>query len=165
MARYKSEFVTEVGTNPFVNKHFRIKVTEVTDTDKLRIEPKSGITLPEIKHWEYLPNVKVFTQSKGYKDTIDRLEPCAKILYLYIQSRIQKSEDYIEINVPYYMKCNNVGSINTYKKALLNLLDNNILSQMGKYKNVYWVNPSFMFAGNRVTKYPKHLDVIREINK
>lgn len=151
-----------VGNNPFLN-NLKIEVTEISDGK--RFVNDDGVMLPEITKVEYKTHLHVFTRDKNYRSTIDKLTVAGKSLYLYIQSRLEPSDDFIEINKDNYLKTNNVKSIITYRKAVNDLIDNNIIIKMGTYQNVFWVNPHFLFCGSRINKFPKNLIVKSEVNK
>ena len=147
-----------VGNNPFIT-NLKVKVTEVTDSKHITIHT-GGIILPKITHMEHEANCKLYINYEYYKTTIDKLTPYASKLFNYICSRCKPSHDYIEINVAHFMKTNKVGSRKTYNKAMIDLLDSDIVVKMGSYANVYWINPRYIFSGSRVNKYPNNLDVV-----
>lgn len=153
-----------VGKNPFANvNRLVIEATEITDGK--RLSDHDGIYLPVTNKVEYRTHLHVFTRTKDYKATIDRLSSAGKGLYLYIQSRLEPSLDYITINKEYYMLSNNVGSINTVRKAINNLIDNDIIIKMGTYSDTFWINPVFLFCGSRINKFPNNVIVKSEITK
>jgi len=57
-----------------------------------------------------------------------------------------------------YEKEVKAGSINTYKRGVEELVRYGFLTPT-VYKYTYWVNPSQLFNGNRINKYPEKVIV------
>jgi hypothetical protein len=70
-----------------------------------------------------------------------------------------KQRDWVQINREYFMSKYGVKSVNSFKDALKEL-QRYLIIVSTHYDTVYWVNPSFMFNGDRVKKYPNNLNVV-----
>lgn len=77
-----------------------------------------------------------------------KLKPRAKCLLLWCMSECNERCDQVTINVKAYMKENNVNSINTYKAALLELIEANILAET-LIPNVFYFDHTMFFKGSR----------------
>lgn len=98
---------------------------------------------------------------KGNKEMVYNLSPGAKSLYLFVLYNLEPNQDWIQINVEWYMNKNNIKSINTYKDAAKELCRYLFLAATMDYKNVFWINPSLFFCGNRLDKYPTKVKINR----
>lgn len=102
-------------------------------------------------------NEKLFTKMK----------PNGRDLYLYIQNNLPYNTDTIHLSLE---KVNKVLSMSrpTLTSAIQQLLNENIICR-GDKQGVYWVNPYYLFKGNRIAYYeqqcPSCIKVVKEINK
>lgn len=141
---------TKLGYNPLANE-FVIDVTKVID-DKAFIPDKDGVAVPVSSLLEKTKATKVY-YSAGAKDAMYNLSAVAKCMYLFLIYNVKPNQDWIQIDPEWYMKKNNVNSINTYKKAVTELCRYLFIARSEVYKNVFWINPKLFFNGNRVRKY------------
>lgn len=81
--------------------------------------------------------------------------PKAKDLLWFIVYELECGKDWLWINKKRYMEESNV-SLNTYKAAIKELVRYNFI-QVTLYTDVYWINPMYFFKGDRIKKYPKHV--------
>jgi hypothetical protein len=77
-------------------------------------------------------------------------------LFLIISSYLRPNEDTILINETYYLKLLKLRNKKELR-ALISELENNNLLATSESKDTYWVNPSVLFNGNRILKYPNSL--------
>lgn len=147
--------------NPFVN-NLLIEATKLTETNKFVLS--DGIQVPVTTLIEKRQNAKLFYCS-GCKDMVYNLSPGAKSLYLFVLYNLESGQDWIQINVQWYMTKNSIKSINTYKEAAKELCRYLFLSQTVDYKDVYWINPMLFFSGNRIAKYPDKVIIKGEFTK
>ena len=153
-----------LGINPFVAGNFSIRVTKlktkrkIADVTDMLEHPDSiieDISEQTISHIiEYDTYCKVFNQA-ALRLHIGSLSMKAKALFLWVMYEINPSEDTIFIDYERYTKEFNVV-YNTFTASLEELIDSGILS-LPKVNKVYWVNPLFIFCGNRIKKYPDKL--------
>lgn len=94
---------------------------------------------------------KVYNR-KGLYLHIAQLSPTSKALYLHIQYNLQYNKDYIHLDPNKVMNEAEIGSLNTYKKCLKELVTNLIITPT-LCNNVFWINPVFFFNGSRINKY------------
>lgn len=146
--------------NPF-SVGLKIEVSKITDTKRYRPDAE-GIMYPVDYLIEKERMTKIY-HFAGAKDMVYNLSPSAKCLYLFVLYNIEVGEDYIRLNTERYMQKNRVKSINTYKKAVKELIRYCFLSQSADYKEVYWINPMLFFSGSRVNKYPESVVIKNEL--
>jgi hypothetical protein len=72
---------------------------------------------------------------------------------MYIGFTIDGSKDYLRLTPDTYSKKTEKGSLNTYKRAIEELVLKGYLTPT-MYKYTYWVNPAMLFSANRINKYP-----------
>lgn len=143
-----------LGINPF-SLSLEIKVKEL---ELLNAYKKEGDDwMPVTNEIEDTPFTKMFITAER-RIIVSNLSPAAKELYLWIMFEIDAGKDALWINKERYMLENHT-SINTYKKALEDLIRYAIISQT-VVQGVYWFNPDFFFRGDRIKKYPKNLKYI-----
>ena len=143
-----------LGINPFsISLEVKVKELELLNAYK-----KDGDEwLPVTNEVEDTPFTKMFITAER-RIIVSNLSPAAKELYLWIMFEIDAGKDALWINKERYMLENHT-SINTYKKALEDLIRYAIISQT-VVQGVYWFNPDFFFRGDRIKKYPKNLKYI-----
>jgi len=140
-----------LGINPFsISLEVKVKELELLNAYK-----KDGDEwMPVTNEVEDTAFTKMFITSER-RIIVSNLSPAAKELYLWIMFEIDAGKDALWINKERYMLENHT-SINTYKKALEDLIRYAIISQT-VVQGVYWFNPDFFFRGDRIKKYPKNL--------
>lgn len=143
-----------LGINPFsISLEIKVKELELLNAYK-----KDGDEwMPVTNEVEDTPFTKMFITSER-RIIVSNLSPAAKELYLWIMFEIDAGKDALWINKERYMLENHT-SINTYKKALEDLIRYAIISQT-VVQGVYWFNPDFFFRGDRIKKYPKNLKYV-----
>lgn len=152
MQKYKKPTFTyaQLGTNPC---SFTVPVNELAFKDQYKREP-DGTLLPLTLPVEATPYTKVYVSSDR-RLIIAKLSPAAKELYLWIMFEVDSGKDALWINKDRYM-IENSTSLNTYKKALTELLRYALIVKT-IIKDVYWINPDFFFRGDRIAKYPNKI--------
>lgn len=147
----------ELGMNPFTNslviKYFGIPTKEyevVEDGIKLNKEIK-------IENEVY---TKLFTTAEN-RVIITRMSSSAKSLLLWICYEIDSSKDFLWINRERYMLEAEIKSNTTYLEAVKELVRYGFIIY-STIKDVFWINPSFIFKGNRIKKYPNNLKKVNE---
>ena len=159
MTLYKRPEIKEelFKANPLVDSSFRIVVNKITDTKTFQND--DGILIHKEFEMEKENVTKVYTKPE-YRQLISQLSPKAKSLFLWLIYEADSGKDYIWVNKQRYMKENDITSINTYKTAIEELVTSLILAT-SLVKDVYWLNPRLFFSGNRVNKYPNHVEVYK----
>jgi hypothetical protein len=144
----------KLGINPFsFSLEIKVRKLEVPHSYKLT----DGINLPVVNELEATPFTKLF-QSPERRIIVSNLSPAAKELFLWMLFEIDAGSDSIWINRDRFMAENNT-SLNTYKKALEELVRYALLAQT-VIQGVYWFNPDFFFRGDRLKKYPKNIKLV-----
>lgn len=144
---------TKIGVNPFVNS-LSIKVVRKYASNEYNKDEEGLITNKEFK-LETKEYTKLFVGSEERK-IISNLNDNAKALLLWIMYELETGKDYLWINRLRYMEENNIKSPNTFNTPLRELVRYGFITQT-IIKDVYWINPEFMFNGNRIKKYPNNL--------
>ena len=81
---------------------------------------------------------------------------CAKSLFLWIGYELEANQEWLWLNKERYM-AENKCSLNTYKKALTALIKRTIIYPVNDNPEYYWVNPRFIWHGNRVKTFKNKL--------
>lgn len=105
---------------------------------------------------------KVYIKSAN-RINVFNMDIKARDLFHWVTYNIESGEDFIWINYPRYMQEARV-SLNTYKSALIELIDANLLA-ISKIKGVYWLNPRYKYNGSRVNKYRNALKISKPKKK
>lgn len=147
--------------NPLL-KGFFISVSIMKDKNNYVKDPNELAALYNPKQYqlERQINTKIY-KSKITKNAVLQLNSNAKNLFLWIVFEIQPKTDYIHINKADTSKELNI-SIKTLERAIKELCNkitifgvNTQIIQMSKEIDVYFINPAFIFSGNRLNKYPQ----------
>ena len=147
--------------NP-LTKGFIISVSILNDKNNYIKDPNELAALYNPKQYqlERQINTKIY-KSKITKNAVLQLNSNAKNLFLWIVFEIQPKTDYIHINKADTSKELNI-SIKTLERAIKELCNkitifgvNTQIIQMSKEIDVYFINPAFIFSGDRKKKYPQ----------
>lgn len=148
----------DLGENPFLTK-LEIKVNTIKSSDKYKVFNKDAgeDAIFEYAHYEYEAEkyCKVFTTAEKRLHMV-QFSPRIKDLLLWIIYEVKSGEDYIWLNKLRYMEENSIGSINTYKTALNELVKKRYLGKT-VVSDVYWINPDFIYNGNRIKSFPDNV--------
>lgn len=94
------------------------------------------------------------------------LKSSGRDLLLYIIYNIQKDDDTINLSADKLYKEMSISK-STYYTAISQLIDVGIICK--KNNSTYWVNPFYIFKGNRIDYYHKHcpdcVNVVAEVKK
>jgi hypothetical protein len=140
--------------NPLAGIDFKIVVrslpTGTWDKDK-----ETGILTLHEQELEQCDFVKVYTNPE-HRKIVCGLSDSAKRLFLWIVYEVEAGKDWVWINKKEFMKEVGITSINTYKKAMSELVRYGFI-QLSLVGDVFWINPRLFFAGSRVNKYPNNV--------
>lgn len=154
--KVKPEFEEkDLGKNPF-KINLVIPITTFVKENQFKVNGE-GYKLPVEAELERTRYMRVIVSSER-RLRIAALASCSRDLLFWILYTIERNKDYLWINKNRYMQEYNV-SLNTYKKALKELIKENFLI-ITVVKDVYWLNPNYFFPGNRVAKYPENVEVM-----
>lgn len=144
--------------NPFIDDTFTIQVNILTD--EKTYQTVNGIMQPKQYKFEKQLSSKVFRSAKN-RNTIAELKASAQRLWLWITYEVAPSTAEFELNIKTYQKHNpKNSSINTIKDAIKDLTDKKLIKPSDR-KNIYFINPVYLFSGNRVKSYPEHVEIYR----
>ena len=153
----KEEFKEEeLGINPFIYT-LVIPVTKVVSNVDFTFDGEEGIMHNKSFYVERTKKVSLY-KCESCMDNIIGLSDKALRLYTWVLLHLIPGKDYIQLNQEYYMRKNNVKSINTYKSAITELSRYAFISQVPGYKSIYWINPNIYFSGNRLNKFPNNIE-------
>ena len=79
-------------------------------------------------------------------------------LFVWISYEMEQNKDYLWINVKRFLEESGMV-LNTYKASVIGLCKKGYIYEVADIKDVYWVNPSVFFNGNRVRQFPKNVVV------
>lgn len=147
------------GKNIFVynNDEFYIPATEVFEADIYNKE--TGKTIDGSAHYlEVKEFVKAFINEGCITNTY-KMNNRGKEMLLYVIYHLDKACDFIEIDPKFYMGKFKIGSVNTFKKAIKDLVEYKYIHPIFGKKNIYWVNPNYFFRGSRLDFYPDKIRV------
>ena len=161
--------------NPFIKlQDFKLKLLKIKET-KYKIETSQRDSI--ILDGEYEAITKVFFAEQQPKTSVynipyienvlfKELSSSSRDLLSYIIYNIRTDED--SINLKYDKVCKEMCiSKPTLSKAIKELVANSFILE--RRQSVYWINPFFLFKGNRVTYYQTHcpdsVDIVAELSK
>ena len=153
----KLEIIDEgtLSVNPFTYS-LSIRVTKSTSLGKYKLS--DSILLNDVYYYDRQQSTRLY-HSRDNEEVISLLSPTSLRLFYFIANRMVKQKDWVQINREYFMSKYGVKSVNSFKDALKEL-QRYLIIVSTHYDTVYWVNPSFMFNGDRVKKYPNNLNVV-----
>jgi hypothetical protein len=154
MSRYKKPEIDEsaLGVNPFLSG-LTIKVNKKITGDKFKQDGEFW-SKADVE-FEAAPFCKIFSDSERRLKMVS-LHPRAKDLLLWVIFEANANKDWLWINKVRYMEENRVSSINTYKAAVNELMQAGFITRT-VITDVFWINPHYFFAGNRITKFKEHV--------
>ena len=156
-----------LGINPFVAGSFNIEAVKVRNKRKIAdvtdLVANSDAVITEINEYNYTSILEKETYCKVFNRStlrihIGSLTTKARDLFLWIIYEKESGDDLIAINVDRYRLEFNV-SYNTYRAALDELIFQGILA-LTSVDRLYWINPLFIFSGNRIKKYPNNVNIV-----
>jgi hypothetical protein len=156
MGKYIAPTIKEdkLGSNPFL-KDLSVPVNKVKSEDRFKQDGEEWYK----GEYEFDADVycKVFSDSTRRK-AMAKLSARGKDLLLWLIYEADKGKGYLWINKDRYMQECGITSMNTYRSALNDLLANDYLIRSA-ILNVFWINPSFFFNGNRIKAFPENVKV------
>lgn len=163
-----------------MNKGFKNPIKDVLEVGVSPFE--SGLVIPINKSYSEVRNkfgdvdvkesdmeatkfTKVYDVSSN-RDKIVGLPIRCKELWLYIIHSLEIGQDYIWIDRRAYMDNMGIKSINTFKLAINKMCESvngQYLQKHSTIKDVYWINPVYIFKGSRINKYPNRLKIMNDV--
>ena len=138
----KSNNIIDFGNEPGVS------VTQKIEYNTTWFEQQSSCKLYRLP---YMDNILFKNCSSAGRD-----------LLLYIQIHLKDNFDYIELKFKKVHKAMDIKSMKTFYGAIQSLTDVGIICKKGA--NEYWINPYYIFKGDRITYYrnnaPEGINVV-----
>lgn len=145
----------EVELNPFIVNN-PIEVVALPKKHAIKESDDLSSPLEKLLDTHYLHDsqdkTNVYRQNKSvmYEIMFNRLTDKSRSLFLYIIYSLNKNEDYVTLSAKKVTE--NIGmSKRTLIEALKELKRCSIIAS--KSRSVYWVNPMYLFNGNRIEYY------------
>lgn len=143
--------------NPFLQSarlRYFIKQDQLTVFDTQGSEPSSVKGHFSTQHeFEKDPFIKLYND-KSFFNVFKQTSDTASKIFLYIAYTIPKDKDSIVLNPEDVMGFVGIKSVTTYYKYIQELMDNAVIAR--RSNSEYWVNPHFVFNGNRIDFYKEH---------
>ena len=140
--------------NPFLQS---IKLTVYMKQNRLSVFDTKGNDPNSVKahfvsqqEFEKDPFVKLYND-KSFVNIFGQISDTASKMFLYIAYNLPPNKDIIALNQESVMKFVGIKSVTTYYKYVQELMDNAVINR--RSNSEYWVNPLFLFNGNRVDYY------------
>ena len=146
---------SKLGMNPFTNELI-IEASKLEEKGKWVMDT-DGTLIPSHHVVERQKYTKLYHYS-GARDRMLNMSSGALRMIVYIAYTMDGTKDWIRVTPDTYGKKAEKGSLNTYKRAIEELIRYGYITPT-IYKYTYWVNPSQMFTGNRINKYPEKVIV------
>ena len=96
--------------------------------------------------------------SPDNRKRIAKLSGGAKSLFFWIMQEVEGGRDYLWVNKMRYMEENEIKTKKTMEVAIDELIESGFIAPAGRYIDVYFINPSFIFNGARRVKFPECVD-------
>lgn len=138
----------DLGKNPFASN---VQIPTRSFTGKEYYPDKDGDILPKEIVWDAGECTKLYT-TRDNRLTVNNLSDKAKSLFLWVAFELEVGKDYIWINRSRYMSELGISSTTTVSNAINELVRYGFLTY-SSIKGIFWINPGFLFNGNRVKKY------------
>lgn len=162
--------------NPFLKtEHGRLKVLKIhskINTINVSKIPEDRIFVGDVKTEisSFLMEAQEKTSVYRYSYVINTLFKClnssGRDLLLYIIYKLPKDQDWIVLK--YDKVLTEMGiSRGTLSRAIQNLVDNAYIIK--KSQSEYWINPTLLYKGSRLSYYQKEcpdcIDIVHELSK
>lgn len=145
----------DLGVNPF-SESLVIQVRRVALHKQFKRE--GDLWVQAEMDLEYDQHAKVYCSAQR-RQVLNKLPLRSKEMLLWIIQESEHGKDYLWINRGRYMAEMEIVSPITLKTAIKELIRHGIISPT-VVTDVYWINPQYVFKGNRVTKFPSKVEVI-----
>lgn len=150
----KNPFLQSIRLKVFVTES-RLHIIDTKDVSTVKA------TMNTQKEFEKDPFTKIYNE-KAFMNVFKQTSDTASKIFLYIAYNLKQETDVILLNAESVMEFVGIKSTTTYYKYIQELIDNAVITR--KSNSEYWVNPLFLFNGNRVEYYKEHcpecLDII-----
>jgi len=146
-----------LGINPLIGSDFKV-VIHILKKGEL-INKKTGEVFNGDIKLEKQEYIKFFNLPE-HRKLVAGLSGTAKSLLFFIAYSMESGRDWLKINRKRFMDENGIKSENTYRSALSELMQVNIVYVTANPK-YHWINPRLFFTGSRITKYEDRLEIYK----
>ena len=146
----KIKLEKELGNNPFTFS-ININIPTAKRPTGRYYEDSEGFKLPEESIQDIEPYTKVFI-GRGNRDVINKLNDRCKSMLLWIMQELEAGRDYVYLPRKRYMEELDISSTTTVTNAFAELTRCSFITP-SVIKDIYWINPMFIFRGDRIKKY------------
>lgn len=136
----------QLGGNPFY-----VNIPVVKRPTGKYYEDIDGVKLPEEVLQDSEPYTKVFV-GKLNREIVNKLPDRSKAMLLWIMQELEAGKDYVYVPRKRYMEELDISSTTTVTNAFAELTRCSFITP-SVIKDIYWINPMFIFRGDRIKKY------------
>ena len=142
-----------VGINPFIFS-LSIPVTRMVEHKGSEVNSylveREGIT--KLYHNEFA------------RFKVQQLSECGLRLLVFIAYKLEPGEDIIKLNPKEFVEYSGL-SLKSFYNAVNSVQSMAIIAPVAGKKSTFWINPSILFCGSRIAKYPDNVVVKSTFNK
>lgn len=124
-------------------------------------EDRDGVFVQQSFVHDRVSSTRVF-HSQDVEASLALLSPTAMKLYIFIAYRMKVNQDWIQLNKELFMVKFGVKSEKSVNNAIKELLRYCFITS-SHYGSVYWINPSILFCGDRLKKYPNNVEIKSQV--
>lgn len=141
--------------NPFLQS---IKLKVIIKSDKMQvIDTKDVASIHGTFTMDHKFEADTFTKlynDKPFLNVFRITSDTACKIFMYIAYNLNRNTDIIKISTEEVMIFVGIKSLATYYKYIQEMIDNAIIAR--KSNSEYWVNPLFLFNGDRIAFYEEY---------
>ena len=146
--------------NPFT---FSLKIEVSRIYDKKKYVSKEGEpTVPATFDIEKQRSTKIY-HSKKARVAVGNLTGGAHKLLFHIIYSMEPGNDYVQVNTEHYMRLYGIKSIKTYNDSIKELKMAAFIGEAAPYKDVFYINPAFIFSGSRINAFKDKVTIKSEL--
>lgn len=151
----------DMGVNPFVAGDFVIYVNKMVNKGGWKKNGEDWLNLEYMMERD--TKVNLYT-GLGRRDVVFGLKDASFKLFFLFCFKMESGKDWVWVNQTHWMEIMEISSVNTFKKALHDLVRYGFVCPVIGMRDVYWINPTYAFCGNRVVKYPNNVQEYEPLN-
>lgn len=148
--------ISDLGVNPFLSS-LEIVVNKFSPANQYTFDKVSQMNLPSEVDFDRQQSTRLYISSTSRLSSM-RLSNSELRLFVWISYEMEQNKDYLWINVKRFLEESGMV-LNTYKSSVIGLCKKGYIYEVADIKDVYWVNPSVFFNGNRVRQFPNNVVV------
>jgi hypothetical protein len=142
--------------NVFVNESFIVPIVRKKSDGYKPYDENGTIVYKRFGYnEEYTPFTKLFLKSAA-KNKIKTLSLRAKEMFLHISYNLPVAQNKIELNKEKYCKIYDIKAT-TFSNTRMELMEAHIILDVKKEKDMYWINPYYIYNGSRLNAFQPFL--------